>query len=153
NLNAGVLRMLARTAKDGAPLPNSVFTIAVAGDDGKPKGAPLWIGREAQPEVVLPAGNYQVTVENGLARQQQVVKIAPATGTTFDAIRGTGRLELSAGRGADGAEPVTEGVTFAVYEDDPDAPGGRREVIRSGAASPAFTLPAGTYYVIARTSS
>ncbi len=153
NLNAGVLKMLARATKDGAPLPSPVFTVTALSDNSQqPTGAPLWIGREAQPEIVLPAGSYQVSAEDGLARQQQTVKIAPATGTTFDAILATGRLELSAARGVDAAEPMTDGVTFIVYEDDPDAPGGRREVIRSAAPSPAFTLPAGTYYVTARTA-
>ncbi len=43
-------------------------------------------------------------------------------------------------------------MTFIVYEDDPDSPEGRREVMRSAAPSPTFTLPAGTYYVTARTA-
>ena len=47
---------------------------------------------------------------------------------------------------------MTDGVTFIIYEDDPDAPLGRREVTRSAAPSPSFTLPARTYYVTARTS-
>jgi Ca-activated chloride channel family protein len=48
---------------------------------------------------------------------------------------------------------LSDGVTFLVYEDDPDSPQGRREVTRSAAPAPVFTLPAGTYYVTARTSS
>ncbi len=77
---------------------------------------------------------------------------APATGTTFDAMLATGRLELTAarGNGSDPADVSTPGVTFIVYEDDPDSPQGRREVTRSAAPSPSFTLPAGTYYVTAR---
>ena len=69
------------------------------------------------------------------------------------ALLATGRLELSATRGTDAKDPVTDGLTFIIYEDDPDAQGGRREVIRSAAATPAFTLPAGTYYVTARTAT
>lgn len=153
NLDAGVLKMLARPARGAPPLPNAVFTVTPLSGDGK--GArPLWIGREGQPEIVLPAGEYKVTAESGNASQEQKVNIAAATGTTFDATLATGRLELSATRGSTGneGEPVTEGVTFIVYEDDPEAPQGRREVARSAAPSPAFTLPAGTYYVTARTS-
>jgi Ca-activated chloride channel family protein len=156
NLNAGILKMLARPAKDAAPLQAPVFTVTALSDDGaKPAAAPLWIGREAQPEIVLPAGDYRVSAENGLARREQRVKIAAATGTTFDAMLATGRLELSATRGS-GAEPgeaLTDGVTFTIYEDDPESTAGRREVTRSAAPSPAFTLAAGTYYVTARTAS
>ncbi len=156
NLNAGVLKMRARAAKDAPPLPTPVFTVTPIGESTAPKnpGAPLWIGRESQPEIVLPAGDYRVTAENGLVRQEQKVTIAPATGTTFDAMLATGRLELAAARGTDAApgDLMTDGVTFIVYEDDPDAPEGRREVVRSAAPAPAFTLPAGTYYITARTA-
>ncbi len=47
---------------------------------------------------------------------------------------------------------MNDGVTYIIYEDDPDAPLGRREVTRSAAPAPAFTLPARTYYVTARSS-
>ncbi len=155
NLNAGVLKMLARPAKAAPPLQNPVFTVTALSDGGEKAAAtPLWIGREAQPEIVLPAGEYRVSAENGLAHQEQTVNIAPATGTTFDAMLATGRLELSATRanGTGQDEAVSDGVTFIIYEDDPDSPLGRREVTRSAAPSPSFTLPARTYYVTARTS-
>jgi Ca-activated chloride channel family protein len=153
NLNAGVLKMLARPAKAAPPLQNPIFTVAALSEDGEQTGAaPLWIGRESQPEIVLPAGDYRVSAENGLARQEQTVHIAPATGTTFDAMLATGRLELSATRGSGQGDAVSDGVTFIVYEDDPDSPLGRREVTRSAAPSPSFTLPARTYYVTARAS-
>jgi Ca-activated chloride channel homolog len=148
NLDAGVLKLLARAVKGGQPLQTPIFTVTAQQNPG----LPLWMGRETQPEIVLPAGEYVVSAENGIARQEQTVKIAAATGTTFDAVLATGRLELSAVRGsaADQGEAVAEGVTFTVYEDDPDAPQGRREVARSAAPAPVFTLPAGTYYVTAR---
>jgi Ca-activated chloride channel homolog len=155
NLDAGVLKMLARPSKAAPALPDAVFSVTPITDGENGAAArPLWIGREAQPELVLPAGSYRVIAESGNARQEQTVKIEPATGTTFDATLATGRLELAATRGNGGeqAEPMTDGVTFIVYEDDPEAPQGRREVTRSASPSPAFTLPAGTYYVTAKTS-
>jgi Ca-activated chloride channel family protein len=48
---------------------------------------------------------------------------------------------------------MSGGVTFLVYEDDPGSPLGRKEVARSAAPSPTFTLPAGTYYITARTAT
>jgi Ca-activated chloride channel homolog len=152
NLNAGVLKLLARPAKGAQALPAPTFTVTAVGGEG-PSAAPIWIGRETQPEIVLPAGEYHVTAENGLARQEQNVTVTPATGTTFDATLATGELELSATRGnAAGGELMTDGVTYIIYEDDPDAPLGRREVARSAAAAPVFTLPARTYYVTARSA-
>jgi Ca-activated chloride channel family protein len=153
NLNAGVLKLLARPAKGAQPLEAPTFTVTAVGDE-QASAAPLWIGREAQPEIVLPAGEYRVTAETGLARQEQVVTVAPATGTTFDAMLATGRLELAATRGNVGGqgEPISDGVTYIIYEDDPDAPQGRREVTRSAAPAPTFTLPARTYYVTARSA-
>ena len=152
NLNAGVLKLLARPAKEAPALPAPTFTVTAVGGD-EATTSPIWIGREAQPEIVLPAGEYRVSAEVGLARQQQNVTVAAATGTTFDVTLATGQLELSATRGlAAGGEPMTDGVTYIIHEDDPDSPLGRREVARSAAAAPIFTLPARTYYVTARSS-
>lgn len=153
DLNGGVLKMQARAANGGPLLESAAFTVTPAG--AAADAAPLWVGRETQPEIVLPAGNYTITAQSGATRQQSNVAIAPATGTTVNSILASGRVELSAARGTAAApgEPVTEGVTFILYRDDPDAPQGRREVVRSAAPAPTFMLPAGTYYVTARTAS
>jgi Ca-activated chloride channel family protein len=153
DLNGGVLKMLARAADATAPLTSAIFTVVPA-NAGK-GAAPLWVGRDAHPEIVIPAGEYSVTAQNGLARQQSNVTIAPAAGTSFNSKLASGQLELSATRGAVAGQgdPVTGNVTFILAQDDPDAPQGRREVARSAAPAPTFTLPAGTYYATARTPS
>ncbi len=156
DLNGGVLQHAgARRPTRPPPLTAPIFTVTPASADAAAQSAPLWVGREAHPEIVLPAGDYIVTAQNGVARQQSKVTIAPATGTNFNSMLESGSLELSATRGtaAVPGEPVTEGVTFILSQDDPDAPQGRREVARSAAPAPSFTLPAGTYYVTARTPS
>jgi Ca-activated chloride channel family protein len=66
-------------------------------------------------------------------------------------VLGTGRLELSAIAAANG-EPLGE-VTYIIEEDDPDSPQGRREVVRSADPAAVFVLPAGTYYVAARSGA
>ncbi len=88
--------------------------------------APLWVGRDTHPEIVLPSGDYNVTAQNGIARQQSKLTIAAATGTSFNSMLQSGSLELSATRGAipGQGDPVTEGVTFILSQDDPDAPNG-----------------------------
>ncbi len=153
DLNAGVLKMQARPANAAPPLPSPVFVVTPA--NSASGAAPLWVGRDSQPEIALPAGDYVVTAQSGVSRQQGSVTIAPATGTAFNSILASGQLELSAARGTAAApgEPVADGVTFILYQDDPDAPQGRREVVRSAAPAPTFMLPAGTYYVTARTPS
>ena len=129
--NAGARRSQRRRAEDAgavderaAPLTAPIFTVTPASADAAAKPAPLWVGREAHPEIVLAAGDYNVTAQNGIARQQSKVTIAPATGTSFNSMLQSGSLELSATRGAVAGqgEPVTEGVTFILSQDDPDAP-------------------------------
>ena len=151
DLNGGVLKLQARAADTTPPLTSAIFTVAPA--NGEKGAAPLWIGRDTHPEIVIPAGEYTVTAQNGLARQQSNVTIAPATGTSFNSKLASGHLELSGTRGiaAGQGEPLTGNVTFILAQDDPDAPQGRREVARSATPTPTFTLPAGTYYVTART--
>ena len=155
NLNGGVLKMQARSTNSAPPLPSPIFTVTPANADVADTSAPLWVGRDTYPEIVLPSGDYNVTAQNGIARQQSKLTIAAATGTSFNSMLQSGSLELSATRGAAAGQgdPVTEGVTFILSQDDPDAPNGRREVARSAAAAPTFMLPAGTYYVNARTPS
>jgi Ca-activated chloride channel family protein len=59
-------------------------------------------------------------------------------------------LLSAAGQDAAGAGEV---VVFSVVEDDPDAPKGRREVVRSTGRQADFVVPPGTYYVVARAGS
>jgi len=153
DLNGGVLKMQARPSKVAVPLASPVFTVTPA--DAEAGTPPLWIGREGKPEIVLPAGEYVVTAQTGLVSQQSNITVTPAAGTSFDTVLAAGRLELSATRGTPAApgEVLTDGVTYVLHRDDPDAPLGRREVVRSAAAAPTFMLPAGTYYVTARTGT
>ncbi len=154
NLNAGVLKMVARAARDARPLAGPVFTVTAKDNARKDKTpVPLWIGRQSQPEIVLPEGDYIVRAQDGPSYQEQTVKVVPGAATTFDAALATGRLKLSASRGRSSVKPMSDGITFLVYEDDPESPKGRKEVARSAAPSPTFTLPAGTYYITARTAA
>lgn len=144
SLDAGVLNLKAQADRDGKPLANPVVTIF--DKNGGPQ--PVWIGREAVTQLVLPAGDYRVRVEDGLAAETSEVSLAAGAGVDAEPVLGTGQLSLVAVPAADG-EPL-EDVTFTVTEDDPDSPAGRREVARSADTTATFILPAGTYYVTAR---
>ncbi len=99
----------------------------------------------------MPAGQYKVRVQDGLASRETQVEVTPGNVVEAPVILGTGRLELSAAAYG-GAEPITD-VVSTVSEDDPDAPQERRDVARSADPAPVFVLPAGTYYLSARSGA
>lgn len=151
SLGAGTLKIDAQADRGGAPLANPVVTVSAKAGGDKGAARPVWIGREAAAELVLPAGTYLVRVQDGLTEETAEVSLAEGTRQEVAPVLGTGRLELSAVEAASGA-PL-DAVTFTIEEDDPDAPQGRREVARSADPNAAFTLKAGTYYVQARAGS
>jgi len=147
SLEAGHLKLTARADKAGAPLSEPFVTVSAKDGEGKPL-RPVWIGREGDASLVLPAGTYTVRVQDGLAEQTADVTLAAGAGAELTPVLGTGRLELSAIASATD-EAMTD-VTYSIEEDDPYAPQGRREVARSASPVASFTLPNGTYYVSAR---
>ncbi len=149
NLNAGTVKLMARATKAGDPIANPILSIAAAPEapDVRRVREPIWIGRTPDAEIVVPAGNYVARVEDGLASREAAVTVAPGSLSDAQLVLGAGRLELTAITQAGGA--FLDKVTFAISEDDPEAPGGRREVARSAAPQATFVLPAGTYYVAA----
>jgi Ca-activated chloride channel family protein len=147
SLGAGLLKLAARADKAGNALAAPFVTISAKASAGG-TAAPVWVGREGDLEMVLPAGSYQVRVRDGLAEQVQDVTIAAGAAAEVSPVLGTGRLELRAVTAATG-EALSD-VSYTIDEDDPDSPQGRREVARSADPTASFTLPSGTYYVTAR---
>jgi Ca-activated chloride channel family protein len=153
-LAAGVLKISALADKEGDVPADPIVTVSAIADDagsGKPAETPVWIGRDAATEIVIPAGTYKVRVQDGLASRETQVAVTPGNAVEAPIILGTGRLELGAAAYG-GAEAITD-VVYTVSEDDPDSPQGRRDVARSADPAPVFVLPAGTYYLSARSGS
>jgi Ca-activated chloride channel family protein len=148
-LNAGTVKLMARSTKAGDAIANPMLSISAAAEapDAQSVREPIWIGRDPDAEVVVPAGKYVVRVEDGLASREALVAVAPGSLNDAQLILGAGRLELNAVAQTGGT--TLDKVTFAISEDDPEAPGGRREIARSAAPQASFVLPAGTYYVSA----
>jgi Ca-activated chloride channel family protein len=148
-LNAGTLKLVARASKAGDAIANPLLSISAATEKSGARllHEPVWLGRNPDAEVMLPAGNYIARVEDGLASREASLTVAAGSHNEAQLILGAGRLALDAVAQAGGA-PLDQ-VTFAISEDDPEAPGGRREIARSAAPQPGFVLPAGTYYVAA----
>jgi Ca-activated chloride channel family protein len=150
NLDTGALRARAFTAKGNVPLSNANVSITRPVGDPGPNAAPgemvsAFSGTDGV--VLLPAGRYLVRAEAGLARAQKVVEIKAGASTVIDLPLDAGVLQLSAGQQPPGTTPSQQPAAFAVLEDDPDAPRGRREVLRTAQKSPDIVVPPGTYTI------
>jgi Ca-activated chloride channel family protein len=152
DLNAGQLQIKTRATEGGPVLDDVVFLATpdpgLAARIAQTTPEPIWISRNAESEVTLPAGAYVISIEHGLIRRRQNLVVQPGGTTSLDYLMGAGRLELSA-VARTGGEPLRK-VIFQIAEDDPESPQGRREIARSASSQPAFSLPAGTYYVTAQ---
>ena len=144
SLEAAALNVGIKTLRDGARSPTAFVTLGAASSAARP----LWVGRAADANFIVPAGRYELRVVDGLSVRTESLALAVGEVSNPELVTGTGRLELAALAKADGE--ALEGVTFIIARDDPQQPDGRREIARSAATRPAFILGAGTYYVTAR---
>ena len=136
-LNAGMARIRVPTRKTGEVLADALITVTDA------NGALMLASRTGETTALLPAGRHIVRAELGLVRAEQTVTIIAGRLIAVDMSLNAARLQLTTAGGL-------QAPVFSVFEDDPDAPGGRREVARSAAQPAEFVLPPGTYYVVAR---
>ena len=153
-LNGGTLQVRGQAQKTGAPLGDAIITISSAGQGADAKkdaaGAPLAVFKGSEGIATLPAGRYVVRVEQGLVRTERSIVVPAGSQGRVDIPLNGALLQLTA-TGRDGG-PL-EAPIFSVFEDDPDAPRGRREIARSAARQAEFVLPPGTYYVNVRQGS
>jgi Ca-activated chloride channel family protein len=143
-LDAGTLA-LTQSPSARPMLDDGVVTLARIEAKGP---AEPQILRHVEPEIAIPPGNYLIAITAGALRIERPVGIAAGERISIANSLNLGALELAAVAAKDG--PPLDGLVYAVYEDDPDAPQGRREVARTAASAPRLKLPAGTYYVVAR---
>ncbi len=136
-LNAGMVRIRVPTRKTGEVLADALITVTDA------NGALMLASRTGETTALLPAGRHVVRAELGLVRAEQTVTITAGRLVAVDMSLNAARLQLT-------TAGALQAPIFSVFEDDPDAPGGRREVARSAAQPAEFMLPPGTYYIVAR---
>ena len=141
-LNAGMARIRVLARKNGEVAPDALITAADA------NGALMLAARTGEVTALLPAGRHLVRAELGFVRAEQAVTITAGRLFAVDIPLNAARLQLTTA-GRDGASGLQAPI-FSVFEDDPDAAGGRREVARSAAQPAEFALPPGTYYIVAR---
>jgi Ca-activated chloride channel homolog len=154
-LNAGTLRVRAQWQKSGAAIGDGVISIADAGQatpggqsEARAAGALLTSFRGSETTVMLPAGRYVVFVEEGLVRAQRSIVVPAGSRGRVDMTLNGARLRVTAVI-RDGVGELDAPV-FSIAEDDPDAPGGRRQIAQSAAREAEFVVPPGTYHVSVR---
>lgn len=155
-LNAGTLRMTPAAQRGAAAIAGSILTISkpesgAGGAATSRPGEALLVTSAMQSEIALSPGPYVISISHGLFRTDRQIVVVAGTRGRLAMPLPTGDVELQA-IGSPGGPPLVD-VVFQIFEDDPDAPQGRRELMRSAAVRPSFTLPAGTYYVVARRGS
>jgi len=143
-LDVAQLKLNATAAKGGAPSQTATMTVA-AGDK------PVAIAHSGTIDLYLPPADYTVTIADGIARANRTISLSAGDVKNEEITLGTGRVDLTATTGTNGAAP--DDLVYTIFEDDPESPNGRREVARSHASEASFVLPAGTYYVSARSGA
>lgn len=127
-----------------APAADAGAHIAGHGTVAAQTATPLWIARGKAIEALLPPGQYRAIAEYGLARASAPVTVAPGSELNLSLPLEAGRLELTS------SSKLVGEIVYQVSIDDPDRPGGRREIARTAHPSPSFVLSTGTYYIAAR---
>lgn len=140
-LDAAHLKIVASADKGGPPSPTATMSLTSG-------NKPIAIGRNGTLDLYLPPAEYSVAIVDGIARAGETVALNAGDDKSSHVALGTGRVELSATTGAQAA--AIDDLIYTIFEDDPESPNGRREVARSHAREAKFVLPAGTYYVSAR---
>lgn len=141
-LNAGSMRVRVFTQKNADLWPDALVTATDA------NGSLLLAAKTGETVALVPAGRHLVRAELGLVRAEQTVTVTAGRLFAVDITLNASRLQLTTA-GRDGGVGL-EAPVFSVLEDDPDAPGGRREIARSAAQPAEFVLPPGTYYAHVR---
>ena len=147
-LRAGVLRMPV-PLRDAAPevlaaLADVVVSVKRIDADAET----MAFQRGLIPELTLTPGTYIVGLTSGSMRHERTLNIRAGQTWAFDQSLAFGAVELSAAAAAGG--PRVDRALLSLFQDDPDAPQGRREIWRSGASPATVALPVGTYQAVAR---
>ncbi len=112
---------------------------------------PILLNTRADNHLTLPAGEYQITVEHGTSKTTKTISVAAGKSQTINLDFETGELRLNAVTSTN--DKIKLAPLFKIFVDDPDVPGGRRELARSTAPDPVFALPTGTYYITAQSGN
>jgi RNA polymerase sigma-70 factor (ECF subfamily) len=148
-LGAGFLNTTARLRPDSPPLTRDVhYQVyeAVPDKDGD-YGFVTSFGSQEE-STKLPAGRYRVTASMGSnTKVTKEVEIVAGKRQDLDLTLESGFLRLGARLTADGAL-LEQGVTFGIYEAEPDREGKYKFVTNTDSNQGPVSLPAGNYRVV-----
>jgi Ca-activated chloride channel family protein len=151
-LEAGVLDVTTPLTKGAASSATATVTVTNQNPRATARASyPLILGATVS-DLVLPSGSWLLTARDGLAKAERTISITDGTHSDVELPLDAGRLSIQVTSPA-GAGPSRNATLVAILEDDPDSPGGRREVARTLAPTAEFVLPSGTYTVLARSGS
>ncbi|KUO67240.1 MAG: hypothetical protein APF80_07155 [Alphaproteobacteria bacterium BRH_c36] len=146
--DAGIVKFSAAADQQAASESGAATLITVRQADDTSRSAPLIVSPYPEGELILPAGRYEIEAASGTLEIKRVIDVAAGARQEVKLALNAGELVLSAQAPIAGVQ--AKNLEFTVSVDDPDRPGGRRQVARSAAQAPVFDLPAATYYVEVR---
>jgi Ca-activated chloride channel family protein len=103
---------------------------------------------DASPFIMLPTGQYYITVLHGNASADTVVEISADEYKEITVNLNAGYLKLESVL-KKGLGPLTEDMYWRVYNAQKDSDGNRKLVINSGNTAPLLKLTEGRYYITA----
>ncbi|VAW17912.1 hypothetical protein MNBD_ALPHA09-397 [hydrothermal vent metagenome] len=142
--NAARLKIKVLPTMGAMPLENARIRIVKIGVDGAP---PVVDANMAAYDEVLPAGIYRIEAALGLARVSEDIGLTAGANRTVVLNLSVGYVRIRA-RPAPGQEPL-QNVAFELLPADGLDAAPQPLASKSG-ASAVFTLPAGTYRIVAR---
>jgi TIR domain len=140
---AGIMSLTAVLASDGPEVEGPKWSVYEAQPDALGNRKGVTTGYETKQRFTLPAGQYKLTVEKGVATATQDLEIRAGMVTAAKVVLNAGIVDLTAVLASDG--PAVESPKWSVYEAQPDALGNRKGVTTGYETKQRFTLPAGQY--------
>jgi hypothetical protein len=140
------LALGARFGKEAAPIGGGLdWRIYAAKPDASGTFRLVREEKSAAPTMVLPAGNYIVHVDFGLATAVKPVALrGPTVHEMFDLPAGGLRME---GRVGNARIPPAQ-ISFEVYKGSQFEPGDRRPIAEHVPTDGVLVVPEGTYYIV-----
>lgn len=140
------LALAARFGKDAPPIAGGLeWRIYAARPDAQGNFRLVREDKAPAPTMVLPAGNYIVHVDFGLATAvKPVVLRGPTIHEMFDLPAGALRME---GRVGNARIPPGQ-ISFEVYKGSQFEPGDRRPIAEHVPTDGVLVVPEGTYYIV-----
>lgn len=146
-LEAGLIRAVVPA---DAPQTTALRLFEAGADNSPGKSYGTVSPRDLAVGVAIPAGKWVFRLGDGAAAIERAIDLKAGTALDLGAPWPFGRVQVT----ISGASTTTrQPVVVIAYEDDPDAPRGRREIARSASVTPDLVLPAGTYALVARQGS